>query len=80
MMRAMRKGGAYRTSARTPDHFTVLDATPIANPYTNNHTNNAMQDFMNPHAVPAAANATIAQRGTCTHHHHQYAGVEWRPA
>ncbi len=60
------KGGAYRTSARTPDHFTVLDATPIANPYTNNHTNNAMQDFMNPHAVPAAANAAIAQRGTCS--------------
>ena len=60
------KSGAYRTSARTPDHFTVLDATPIANPYTNNHTNNAMQDFMNPHAVPAAANATIAQRGTCS--------------
>ena len=60
------KGGAYRTSARTPDHFTVVDATLIANPYTNNNNNNAMQDFMNPHAVPAAANPAIAQRGTCT--------------
>jgi hypothetical protein len=60
------KSGAYRTSARTPDHFTVLDAIPMSNPYKNNHTNNSRQDFMNPHAVPAAANATIAQRGTCT--------------
>ncbi len=55
------KGGAYRTSARTPDHFTVLDATPIANPYTNNHTNNAQLDFMDPYAAPAVANATIAE-------------------
>jgi len=60
------KSGAYRTSARTPDHFTVLDAIPMSNPYNNNHTNTSQQDFMNPHAVPAAANATIAQRGTCT--------------
>ena len=60
------KSGAYRTSARTPDHFTVLDAIPMSNPYNNNHTNTSQQDFMNPHAVPAAANATIAQRGTCS--------------
>jgi hypothetical protein len=43
-----------------------VDATLIANPYTNNNNNNAMQDFMNPHAVPAAANTAIAQRGTCS--------------
>ena len=55
------KSGAYRTSARTPDHFTVLDATPIANPYTNNHTNIPQLDFMNPYAAPAVANATIAE-------------------
>ncbi len=55
------KGGAYRTSARTPDHFTVLDATPIANPYTNNNNNNLQLDFMNPDAAPAVANATIAE-------------------
>jgi hypothetical protein len=60
------KGGAYRTSARTPDHFTtVLDATIISsapnNTNTNYHTNNAMQDLMNPHAAPAVANATIAE-------------------
>ena len=65
------KSGAYRTSARTPDHFTVLDATPMSNPYKNNHTNNSRQDFMNPHAVPAAANAAIAQRGTCSNHREQ---------
>jgi hypothetical protein len=60
------KGGAYRTSARTPDHFTtVFDATIISsapnNTNTNYHTNNAMQDLMNPHAAPAAANAAIAE-------------------
>ena len=70
------KGGAYRTSARTPEHFTVLDATPIANPhtnntvldatpianpYTNNNTNITQLDFMNPDAAPAAANAAIAE-------------------
>ena len=55
------KGGAYRTSARTPDHFTVLDATSIANPYTNNNTNIPQLDFMNPDAAPAVANATIAE-------------------
>ena len=60
------KGGAYRTSARTPDHFTtVLDATILSsapnNTNTNYHTNNAMQDLMNPHAAPAVANATIAE-------------------
>ena len=57
------KGGAYRTSARTvtPDHFTVLDATLIANPYTNNNTNILQLDFMNPDAAPAVANATIAE-------------------
>ena len=60
------KGGAYRTSARTPDHFTtVFDATIISsapnNTNTNYHTNNAMQDLMNPHAAPAVANATTAE-------------------
>ena len=60
------KGGAYRTSARTPDHFTtVFDATIISsapnNTNTNYHTNNAMQDLMNPHAAAAAANAAIAE-------------------
>ena len=66
------KGGAYRTSTRTvtPVNFTVLDATIISsapnNTNTNYHTNNAMQDLMNPHAVPAAANTAIAQPGTCT--------------
>ena len=55
------KGGAYRTSARTPDHFTVLDAISIANPYTNNNNNNLQLDFMNPDAAPAAANAAIAE-------------------
>ena len=60
------KSGAYRTSARTPVNFTVLDAIPMSNPYNNNHTNTSQLDFMNPRAVPAAANATIAQRGTCS--------------
>jgi len=62
------KGGAYRTSARTPDHFTtVLDATIISSEPNNTNTNNAMQDLMNPHAAPAAANPAIAQRAACTH-------------
>ena len=65
------KSGKCRTSARTPVNFTVLDATIISsapnNTNTNYHTNNAMQDFMNPPAVPAAANTAIAQRGTCTY-------------
>ena len=62
------KGGAYRTSTRTvtPVNFTVLDATIISSAPNNTHTNNGLQDFMNPAAVPAAANATIAQRGTCS--------------
>ena len=64
------KSGKCRTSARTPVNFTVLDATIISsapnNTNTNYHTNNAMQDFMNPHAVPAAANPAIPQRATCT--------------
>ena len=61
------KGGAYRTSARTPDHFTtVLDATIISSEPNNTNTNNAMQDLMNPHAAPAAANPAIAQRAACT--------------
>ena len=65
------KGGAYRTSARTPDHFTtVFDATIISsapnNTNNNDHTNNAIEDFMDPHAVPAAANPAIPQRATCT--------------
>ena len=51
----------------------TMDATIISsapnNTNTNYHTNNAMQDFMNPHAVPAAANAAIAQRGTCSMTH-----------
>ena len=65
------KSGKCRTSPRTRANFTVLDATIISsapnNTNTNDHTNNAMEDFMNPHAVPAAANPAIAQRGTCTH-------------
>ena len=64
------KSGKCRTSARTPVNFTVLDATIISsaptNTNTNYHTNISQLDFMNPHAVPAVANATIAQRGTCT--------------
>ena len=64
------KSGKCRTSARTPVNFTVLDATIISsaptNTNTNYHTNTSQMDFMNPHAVPAAANATIAQRGTCS--------------
>ena len=63
------KSGKCRTSARTPVNFTVLDATIISAPTntnTNYHTNISQLDFMNPHAVPAVANATIAQRGTCT--------------
>ena len=64
------KSGKCRTSARTPVNFTVLDATIISsaptNTNTNYHTNISQLDFMNPHAVPAAANATIAQRGTCS--------------
>ena len=66
------KSGKCRTSARTvtPVNFTVLDATIISsapnNTNTNYHTNNAMEDFMNPHAVPAPANAATAQRATCT--------------
>ena len=66
------KSGKCRTSTRTvtPVNFTVLDATIISsapnNTNTNYHTNISQLDFMNPHAVPAAANATIAQRGTCS--------------
>ena len=64
------KSGKCRTSARTPVNFTVLDATIISsaptNTNTNYHTNTSQLDFMNPHAVPAVANATIAQRGTCS--------------
>ena len=64
------KSGKCRTSARTPVNFTVLDATIISsaptNTNTNYHTNISQLDFMNPHAVPAVANATIAPRGTCT--------------
>ena len=65
------KSGKCRTSARTPVNFTVLDATIISAPTntntnTNYHTNISQLDFMNPHAVPAVANATIAQRGTCS--------------
>ena len=55
------KSGAYRTSARTPVNFTVLDAIPVSNPYTLNNTNNAQLDFMDPYAAPAVANATIAE-------------------
>ena len=64
------KGGKCRTSPRTRANFTVLDATIISsapnNTNTNDHTNNAMEDLMNPHAVPAAANPAIPQRATCT--------------
>ena len=64
------KSGKCRTSPRTRANFTVLDATIISsapnNTNTNDHTNNAMEDFMNPHAGPAAANPAIAQRATCT--------------
>ena len=55
------KGGAYRTSARTPVNFTVLDAVPVSNPYTPNNTNNAQLNFMDPYAAPAVANATTAE-------------------
>ena len=71
------KSGAYRTSARTPVNFTVLDAIPMSNPYNNNHNNTSQQDFMNPHAVPAAANATIAQRGTCSASFEMYDTRDW---
>jgi hypothetical protein len=60
------KGGGYRTGSRTPVGFTVLDAIPVSNPYTNNNTNKAQLDFMNPHAVHAVANATIAEPCTRT--------------
>ena len=64
------KGGGYRTGSRTPVTFTVLDAIPVSNPYTNNNTNNAQLDFMNSHAVPAVANATIAEPCARTEYKH----------
>ena len=70
---AMNRMECYRThqpkTAPRECNFTVLDATIISAPTntnTNYHTNISQLDFMNPHAVPAVANATIAQRGTCT--------------
>jgi hypothetical protein len=64
------KGGKCRTSPRTRANFTVLDATMISsapnNTNANDHTNNAIEDFMDPHAVPAAANPAIPQRPTCS--------------